>query len=109
MCGVVGIVGKTDVQYQIYDALTMLQHRGQDAAGIMTCRDGQLSQRKDVGLVRDVFREHHMAQLTGPIGVGHVRYPTAGSSDHARNNEIDQTESQQNRQKNAQPCADESQ
>lgn len=80
MCGVVGIVGRADVQYQIYDALTMLQHRGQDAAGIMTCRDGQLSQRKDVGLVRDVFRGRHMQQLVGPLGVGHVRYPTAGSS-----------------------------
>ena len=80
MCGVVGIVGRTDVQYQIYDALTMLQHRGQDAAGIMTCRDGRLSQRKDVGLVRDVFHERHMEQLTGRTGVGHVRYPTAGSS-----------------------------
>ena len=47
MCGVVGIVGKADVKYQIYDALTVLQHRGQDAAGIMTCRDGQLSQHHD--------------------------------------------------------------
>jgi amidophosphoribosyltransferase len=80
MCGVVGIVGRTDIKYQIYDALTVLQHRGQDAAGIMTCRDGQLAQRKDVGLVRDVFRERHMEQLAGPLGVGHVRYPTAGSS-----------------------------
>ncbi|HEX4881248.1 MAG TPA: amidophosphoribosyltransferase [Porticoccaceae bacterium] len=80
MCGVVGVVGRSDVQYQIYDALTMLQHRGQDAAGIMTCRGGQLNQRKDVGLVRDVFRDRHMEQLVGPLGVGHVRYPTAGSS-----------------------------
>ena len=80
MCGIVGVFGYADVQYQIYDALAMLQHRGQDAAGIMTCDRGQLSQRKDVGLVRDVFRERHMQQLLGPLGVGHVRYPTAGSS-----------------------------
>ncbi|MBQ0800071.1 MAG: amidophosphoribosyltransferase [Porticoccaceae bacterium] len=80
MCGVVGIVGKTDVNLQLYDALTMLQHRGQDAAGIMTCQGGQLSQRKDVGLVRDVFQPRHMERLKGNIGVGQVRYPTAGSS-----------------------------
>lgn len=80
MCGVVGIVGKTDVNVQLYDALTMLQHRGQDAAGIMTCHNGQLHQRKHVGLVSDVFKSSHMEELRGEIGVGHVRYPTAGSS-----------------------------
>lgn len=80
MCGVVGIVGKTNVNVQLYDALTMLQHRGQDAAGIMTCHHGQLNQRKDVGLVRDVFQPRHMERLVGTMGVGHVRYPTAGSS-----------------------------
>lgn len=80
MCGVVGIVGKSDVNLQLYDALIMLQHRGQDAAGIMTCKDGQLNQRKDVGLVSDVFKPRHMERLRGHVGVGHVRYPTAGSS-----------------------------
>ena len=55
MCGVVGIVGKSDVNLKLYDALTVLQHRGQDAAGIMTCEGDRLSQRKDVGLVRDVW------------------------------------------------------
>lgn len=80
MCGVVGIVGKADVNLQLYDALTVLQHRGQDAAGIMTCENGQLSQRKDVGLVRDVFQPRHMERLRGSLGVGQVRYPTAGSS-----------------------------
>jgi amidophosphoribosyltransferase len=80
MCGVVGIVGDSDVKLQLYDALIMLQHRGQDAAGIMTCDFGQLNQRKDVGLVRDVFKPRHMDRLKGNIGVGHVRYPTAGSS-----------------------------
>ncbi len=80
MCGVAGIVGKTDVNLQLYDALTMLQHRGQDAAGIMTCNEGRLHQRKDVGLVRDVFHNRHMKRLPGRIGIAHVRYPTAGSS-----------------------------
>jgi amidophosphoribosyltransferase len=80
MCGVVGIVGKSEVNLRLYDALTMLQHRGQDAAGIMTCKDGRIHQRKDVGLVRDVFHTRHMERLEGNMGIGHVRYPTAGSS-----------------------------
>jgi amidophosphoribosyltransferase len=80
MCGVVGIAGNSEVNFQLYDALIMLQHRGQDAAGIMTCHDGQLSQRKDVGLVSDVFKARHMERLRGSVGIGHVRYPTAGSS-----------------------------
>ncbi len=86
MCGIVGIVGFTPVNQQIYDALTVLQHRGQDAAGIMTEHDGALFLRKDVGLVRDVFQQRHMLQLKGNIGIGHVRYPTAGcdSSDEAQ-------------------------
>ena len=80
MCGVVGIFGKRDVKLKLYDALTMLQHRGQDAAGIMTCEGGRFHQRKGVGLVKDVFHSRHMSQLSGNMGVGHVRYPTAGSS-----------------------------
>lgn len=84
MCGVVGIVGKSDVNLQIYDALTMLQHRGQDAAGIMTCHNGRLSQHKANGLVSDVFRTRHMQRLVGNYGIGHVRYPTAGSSGPAQ-------------------------
>ena len=80
MCGLVGLVAKTDVAPDIYDALTVLQHRGQDAAGIMTCDGGKFSQRKSEGLVRDVFRQHHMQRLEGTMGIGHVRYPTAGSS-----------------------------
>ncbi|MBT4522926.1 MAG: amidophosphoribosyltransferase [Halieaceae bacterium] len=79
MCGLVGLVGKTNVAPDIYDALTVLQHRGQDAAGIMTCSGGKFSQRKSVGLVRDVFRQQHMQRLEGSSGIGHVRYPTAGS------------------------------
>ena len=80
MCGLVGLVGKCDIAPEIYDALTVLQHRGQDAAGIMTCSGGRFSQRKGEGLVRDVFRQHHMQRLSGSVGIGHVRYPTAGSS-----------------------------
>jgi len=80
MCGLVGMVAKSNVAPDIYDALTVLQHRGQDAAGIVTGGGGRFSQRKGEGLVRDVFRQDHMARLSGPMGIGHVRYPTAGSS-----------------------------
>ena len=67
----------------MYDTLTVLQHRGQDAAGIATCDNGILNLRKDNGLVKDVFRTRHMRRLTGKMGIGHVRYPTAGSSSPA--------------------------
>lgn len=80
MCGIVGLVGKQDVNLSLYGALTMLQHRGQDAAGIMTCDNGKFAQQKALGLVKDVFRTRHMQRLVGNIGIGHVRYPTAGSS-----------------------------
>ena len=79
MCGIVGMVGVSAVNQRIYDALTVLQHRGQDAAGIMTAEDGELFMRKDSGLVRDVFQQKHMLKLKGNIGIGHVRYPTAGA------------------------------
>ena len=78
MCGVVGIVGTHEVNQRIYDALTVLQHRGQDAAGIVTAGDGMVSMRKGQGLVRDVFHQQHMLELRGNMGIGHVRYPTAG-------------------------------
>ncbi|MFQ6006501.1 MAG: amidophosphoribosyltransferase [Woeseia sp.] len=80
MCGIVGIVGRQPVNQAIYDALTVLQHRGQDAAGIVTYGDGGLHVRKSNGLVRDVFHQRHMLRLTGNIGIGHIRYPTAGGS-----------------------------
>lgn len=83
MCGVIGIVGKSNVNQAIYDGLTVLQHRGQDAAGIVTCDNGKLYLRKDNGLVRDVFASEHMLNLHGNMGVGHVRYPTAGCSSSA--------------------------
>jgi amidophosphoribosyltransferase len=83
MCGIVGIVGKSNVNQALYDALTVLQHRGQDAAGIVTSHEGRLFLRKDNGLVRDVFQQRHMQRLVGHMGIGHVRYPTAGSSSSA--------------------------
>ena len=83
MCGIIGIVGKSPVNQALYDGLTVLQHRGQDAAGIMTCDRGRFYLRKDNGLVRDVFHTRHMRRLLGNMGIGHVRYPTAGSSSSA--------------------------
>ncbi len=80
MCGVVGIFGQVSVNQDIYDALTVLQHRGQDAAGIATEDQGKFFIRKSNGLVRDVFHTRHMRALKGNVGIGHVRYPTAGSS-----------------------------
>ena len=83
MCGIVGIVGKGLVNQSLYDALLVLQHRGQDAAGIVTCEGDRLHLRKDNGLVRDVFRTRNMIQLRGTMGIGHVRYPTAGAASSA--------------------------
>ncbi|MCG9624936.1 amidophosphoribosyltransferase [Vibrio mediterranei] len=80
MCGIVGIVGSTPVNQSIYDALTVLQHRGQDAAGIVTIESNRFRLRKANGLVKDVFEAKHMQRLQGCVGIGHVRYPTAGSS-----------------------------
>ena len=81
MCGVVGVVSKSEVSPMIYDALTVLKHRGQDAAGIATCHQDKFHLRKQLGLVRDVFRDTHMVGLRGSMGIGHLRYPTAGSQD----------------------------
>ncbi|HII3850607.1 TPA: amidophosphoribosyltransferase [Pasteurella multocida] len=81
MCGIVGIVSQSPVNQSIYDALTLLQHRGQDAAGIVTVDDeNRFRLRKANGLVSDVFEQVHMLRLQGNAGIGHVRYPTAGSS-----------------------------
>lgn len=84
MCGIVGIVGRHGpVNQELFDALTVMQHRGQDAAGMITIDKGMFHLRKANGLVRDVFRNRHMQRLTGKIGIAHVRYPTAGSSSSA--------------------------
>ncbi len=78
MCGVIGMLAKSPVNQAIYDGLLVLQHRGQDAAGILTSDSRRVYLRKDNGLVRDVFQQHHMQALQGHMGIGHVRYPTAG-------------------------------
>ena len=94
MCGIVGIVSRSPVNQQLYDALLALQHRGQDSAGIASwdsprasaghsSLEGRLQLRKGNGLVRDVFEERHMLRLRGTMGIGHVRYPTAGTSSAA--------------------------
>ncbi|MGH8161330.1 MAG: amidophosphoribosyltransferase [Gammaproteobacteria bacterium] len=81
MCGVVGIVARGPVNRELYDALTVLQHRGQDSAGIMTSTRDRFYLRKANGLVRDVFHARHMLRLEGNLGIGHCRYPTAGGAD----------------------------
>jgi amidophosphoribosyltransferase len=83
MCGIIGIVARDRVNQALYDGLTVLQHRGQDAAGIITCDGQRLYLRKDNGLVRDVFHTRHMLGLLGNMGIGHVRYPTAGCESSA--------------------------
>ena len=83
MCGIVGIVAKSNVNQTLFDSLTVLQHRGQDAAGMVTCQGGRFHLRKDNGLVNEVFRTRHMRRLIGNMGIGHVRYPTAGSASAA--------------------------
>lgn len=84
MCGIVGIYSHHPVNQELYDALTMLQHRGQDAAGIITNEGDRLYLRKENGLVRDVFsKDEYMTRLRGPLGIGHVRYPTAGCTTSA--------------------------
>ncbi|MCB1640533.1 MAG: amidophosphoribosyltransferase, partial [Xanthomonadales bacterium] len=79
MCGIIGIVGRAEVAGALYDGLTVLQHRGQDAAGIATADGLRLCLHKGNGLVRDVFEANGMSRLRGSMGIGHCRYPTAGS------------------------------
>src|SRR5574343_1867697 len=80
MCGILGVVGQTPVNQLLYDGLQLLQHRGQDAAGIVTASDKTFHMHKGSGLVRDVFRTRNMRSLQGTAGIAHVRYPTAGSA-----------------------------
>src|SRR6201996_1573529 len=80
MCGIVGVFGSSPVSQVIYDSLSMLQHRGQDAAGIATCFGDRFYLHKGNGLITDVFDGQNMARLLGNYGIGHVRYPTAGCS-----------------------------
>ena len=83
MCGIIGIVSHSPVNQEIYDGLLVLQHRGQDAAGMVTSDGKRLYIRRKNGLVTDVFRKVHMQSLIGNMGVGHLRYPTAGSSSNS--------------------------
>lgn len=83
MCGISAIVSHSAVNLDLYESLSVLQHRGQDAAGITTCQGGRLYMRKKNGLVRDVFYKEHMENLPGNMGIAHVRYPTAGTSSSA--------------------------
>ncbi|WP_340121740.1 amidophosphoribosyltransferase [Methylobacter svalbardensis] len=83
MCGIAAIVSHQAVNQELYDALTVLQHRGQDAAGIVTCEAGRLHLRKENGLTRDVFTNAQMLRLKGNMGIAHVRYPTAGCTSSA--------------------------
>jgi len=83
MCGIMGLVGHENFNESLYEGLTVLQHRGQDAAGIVTYKSGRMHLRKDNGLVKEVFRTEHMLRLQGRMGIGHVRYPTAGTSSTA--------------------------
>ena len=83
MCGIAAIVSHQTVNQDLYDALTVLQHRGQDAAGIVTCENGRLHLRKENGLARDVFTNAQMLKLKGNMGIAHVRYPTAGCTSSA--------------------------
>ena len=80
MCGILGVVATSPVNQLLYDGLQVLQHRGQDAAGIATCEGGRFLMHKGPGLVRDVFRTRNMRNLIGNWGIGHVRYPTAGTA-----------------------------
>ncbi|MCM8611806.1 amidophosphoribosyltransferase [Accumulibacter sp.] len=80
MCGILGVVATTPVNQLLYDGLMVLQHRGQDAAGIVTAEDDAFHMHKGAGLVRDVFRTRNMRALPGMMGIAHCRYPTAGSA-----------------------------
>jgi amidophosphoribosyltransferase len=79
MCGILGVVSRSPVNQLLYDGLLVLQHRGQDAAGIVTAQNNAFHMHKGGGLVRDVFRTRNMRALVGNMGIGHVRYPTAGA------------------------------
>src|SRR6476659_2702349 len=83
MCGIIGVVAKSAVAQLLYDGLLVLQHRGQDAAGMVTGEGSTFHMHKGQGLVRDVFRTRNMRALLGNVGIGHCRYPTAGSADNS--------------------------
>lgn len=83
MCGVIGVAGPNQVSYPLFYGLSLLQHRGQDAAGIATMDQGHFFICKNTGLVSDVFTDEKLEKSKGKMGIGHVRYPTAGSLEAA--------------------------
>ncbi len=83
MCGIIGVVSRSNVNQLLYDGLLLMQHRGQDAAGIATAIDKTFNMHKGNGMVRDVFRTRNMRSLPGASGIAHVRYPTAGSASNS--------------------------
>ena len=83
MCGILGIVARSPVNQLLYDGLLLLQHRGQDAAGIVTSENKTFHMQKGTGMVRDVFRTRNMRSLPGNVGIAHCRYPTAGSASNS--------------------------
>src|SRR5258706_10264161 len=83
MCGILGIVARSPVNQLLYDGLLLLQHRGQDAAGIVTSKNKTFHMQKGTGMVRDVFRTRNMRSLPGNVGIGHCRYPAAGSASNS--------------------------
>jgi amidophosphoribosyltransferase len=80
MCGILGVVARTPVNQLLYDGLLVLQHRGQDAAGIVTADGANFHSHRGMGMVRDVFRTRNMRALFGSAGIAHTRYPTAGNA-----------------------------
>ena len=81
MCGIIGLVAKTPINYTLLNSLKALQHRGQQTAGIATMDGNFMHLKKDLGLVNEVFRNYNLKYLSGSAGIGHVRYPTAGAAD----------------------------
>ena len=85
MCGILGIVARSPVNQLLYDGLLLLQHRGQDAAGIVTSEHKSFHMQKGTGMVRDVFRTRNMRSLPGHVGIAHCRYPTGAQPRIRRN------------------------
>ena len=79
MCGIIGVAGKSQINHYMHDGLTLLQHRGQDSAGITTFHNNRFVMQKGEGLISNIFGPKEMDSLIGEIGIGHVRYPTAGN------------------------------
>ena len=88
MCGILGIVARSPVNQLLYDGLLLLQHRGQDAAGIVTSQNKTFHMQKGTGMVQNVFRTRNMRSLPGNMGIAHCRYPTAGSASNSADSSV---------------------